>query len=372
MKSLNDQDSRRLFLSRVFGLGEPCPGELEKVSTDILKKCGGVPLAVISISSLLADKPKQTFEFVMNYLGSMFEGNPTLEQMRQILELSYRNLPSHLKTCLLYLGMYPEDNIINRDDLLRQWIAEGFVCTTPRQDAEDVAISYFNELINRSMIQPVRTEYNCEVLSCRLHDIMLDVIRSKIEEDNFIAILNDPKVLLAVHRNIRRVSLQCHGEECRVTPAMVNGALSKVRSVVVFGGFSCPSTMVLKSVRVLHLDIDGNKVLDLTWMSGLSELRYFKVFCSSTGVMLKLPSHIGKLRQLETFDLRASVLKLPSDIASLPRLSHLIVFPNTVFPDGICRLRSLRSVWTFNLHRNSVQNVEGRQPQDPLDASCWW
>ena len=67
----------------------------------------------------------------------MFDGNPTLDQMRQILELSFRNLPNHLKTCLLYLGMYPEDHEIETFDLLKQWIAEGFICGIPGLDAED-------------------------------------------------------------------------------------------------------------------------------------------------------------------------------------------------------------------------------------------
>uniref|UniRef100_A0ACD6AQ74 Uncharacterized protein n=1 Tax=Avena sativa TaxID=4498 RepID=A0ACD6AQ74_AVESA len=356
MKALSNNDSRRLFFSRIFGSEDSCPTELEDISIDILKKCGGIPLAIISISSLLADQPKPKFEYVRKSLGCMFDGNPTLDQMRQILELSFRNLPNHLKTCLLYLGIYPEDHKIFRSYLLRQWIAEGFVCAISRMDAEDVAKSYFNELINRSMIQPVDTAINGEVLSCRVHDIMLDVIRSKIDEDNFISVLNDPEVVLRMHRNIRRASLQCHGEECVVTSAMVNGSLSKVRSVYVFGGFSCQSLMMLKYVRVLHLDIGENDVVDLTGISRLFLLRYLKVV---GGKRVELPSRIGKLQQLETLELRNSASKLPSDIASLPLLLHLIVHEDTVFPDGIGRLRHVRTIGGFDLWKNSVENIEG-------------
>ncbi|XP_047083854.1 disease resistance protein RGA5-like [Lolium rigidum] len=353
MNSLNEHDSRRMFFSRIFGSEDSCPTELEDISKDILRKCGGLPLAIISISSLLADQPKTTFEYVRKSLGFMFDGNPTLDQMRQILELSFRNLPNHLKTCLLYLGMYPEDYEIYRVDLLRQWMVEGFVCPTPRLDAEDVAISYFNELINRSMIQPVDTDTNGKVKTCRVHDIMLDVIRSKIDEDNFISVLNDPEAVLGMHRNIRRASLQWSGEECRVTSAMVNGSLSKVRSVYAFGGFSCQSLMLLKYVRVLHLDIgyDRNDVLDLTGISSLFLLRYLKV----VGVMrTELPSQIGELQQLETLDVRHFDSKFPSELL----LHQLIVDEDTVFPDGISRLGLLRTLRNFDL-KNSMENIEG-------------
>ncbi|KAK1603036.1 hypothetical protein QYE76_016809 [Lolium multiflorum] len=285
--------------------------------------------------------------------------------MRQILDLSFRNLPNHLKTCLLYLAMYPDDHEIHRVDLLRQWIAEGFVCPTPGLDAEDVAISYFNELINRSMIQPVVTDINGELRSCRVHDIMLDLIRSKIEEENFISVLNDPEVVLWMHRNILRASLQCFGEECRVTSAVVNGSLSKVRSVYAFGGFSCQSLMLLKYVRVLHLDIGygRNDMLDLTGISRLFLLRHLQVISNTR---IELPSQIGELQQLETLDLPVSVpgpktvpTNFPSDIVSLPLLLHLLVQGGTVLSNGIGRLRLVRTLWSFDIGLNSVENIEG-------------
>uniref|UniRef100_A0A453JJE9 Disease resistance protein winged helix domain-containing protein n=1 Tax=Aegilops tauschii subsp. strangulata TaxID=200361 RepID=A0A453JJE9_AEGTS len=97
------------------------------------------------------------------------------------------HLPVYLWPCFLYLGMYPEDREIKRNDLVRQWIAEGFVCSLHIVDLDDVAESYLNELVNRSLFQPVKT-YHGKVLSCRVHDMMLDLILSHSEKDNFISV----------------------------------------------------------------------------------------------------------------------------------------------------------------------------------------
>lgn len=155
MKPLKELHSRMLFFNRVFGSEDGCPPQFKEVSAEILKKCGGLPLAIITIASLLASRQvrsKDEWESIRNSLGSKFATNPTLEEMRIILNLSYIHLPLHLCPCLLYLGMYPEDKEIRRRDLVLQWVAEGFVKSSHGLDLEDVAESYFNELINRSLI----------------------------------------------------------------------------------------------------------------------------------------------------------------------------------------------------------------------------
>ena len=158
MRPLSSEDSRMLFLNRVFGSEDACPPNLGEISAEILKRCGGLPLAIITISSLLASqrmKLKERWEHVLNSLSSNFEVNPTLEGMRQILSLSYISLPHCLKACMLYLGVYPEDHEINKYDLVRQWVAQGFISKELGRDPEDVVEGYFNELVNRSIIQPV-------------------------------------------------------------------------------------------------------------------------------------------------------------------------------------------------------------------------
>ncbi|KAL6840659.1 hypothetical protein ACP4OV_029523 [Aristida adscensionis] len=139
LKSLNDQDSRRLLFGRIFGSEHACPAQIEEITADILKKCGGLPLAIITIASIFASRPtrkREDWESIRNSLGSEFGTSPTLAGMRHILNLGYQNLPHHLKKCLLYLAMYPEDQLIQKVDLVRQWIAEGLVCHSHRQCAE--------------------------------------------------------------------------------------------------------------------------------------------------------------------------------------------------------------------------------------------
>ena len=131
MEKLDEKESEQLFVSKAFGSGGTCPEALKGAMTSILKKCGGLPLAIVSIASLLASyklpEGKEMWETVQKSIGSQMESNPTLEGMREILTLSYTHLPHHLKACMLYLCIFPEDYRIAKDRLLKRWIAEGLI-----------------------------------------------------------------------------------------------------------------------------------------------------------------------------------------------------------------------------------------------------
>lgn len=187
IKPLNSEDSKKLFLSRAFGsMDATCPKELEDEMDKILKKCGGLPLAIVSISSLLASykspEHKDMWDRVCKSISYHMENNPTLEGMRQILTLSYDHLPYHLKGCMMYLSIFPEDFLINKDRLLYRWIAEGLVEEKRGMTLMEVAEAYYDELVSRSMINPageIISHVYGAVETCRVHDMMLEVMVSK-------------------------------------------------------------------------------------------------------------------------------------------------------------------------------------------------
>ena len=138
---------RRIYLAMKTG---KCPDEqLANVSDRILKKCVGVPLAIITIASLLATKwgNKIKWSKVCNSLGTGLEDSLDVSNMRMILSLSYYDMPSHLRTCLLYLSVFPEDYKIDKVRFIEMWIADGFVqCGKQGQSLFEAGEIYFNDL----------------------------------------------------------------------------------------------------------------------------------------------------------------------------------------------------------------------------------
>ncbi|KAF8733152.1 hypothetical protein HU200_015526 [Digitaria exilis] len=256
-RRLSDATSRELFFKRIFGSEDKLPNdELEEVSNSILNKCGGLPLAIVSIGSLLASKTtrtKQEWQKVCDNLGSELESNPTLEGAKQVLTLSYDDLPYHLKACFLYLSIFPENYEIKRGPLVRRWIAEGFVSQRDGLSMEQIAESYFDQFVARSIVQPVRIDWNGKVRSCRVHDIMLEVIVSKSLEENFASFLRDNGSLLVSHDKIRRLSIHSSHNLAQKTSTSV----SHVRS------FTMPASVeeipdFFPQLRLLRvLDMEG-------------------------------------------------------------------------------------------------------------------
>ncbi|KAF8659754.1 hypothetical protein HU200_058216 [Digitaria exilis] len=363
MQPLNELQSRNLFFRRVFDTVDGCPQHFKGISDSMLRKCKGVPLAITSIASLLANNSMdvETWERIYNSLGSELDTNPTLEWMRHVLSLSFNDLSHELKTCLLYLGTYPEDHEIHKVELLRKWMAEGFIRENPCLDPEIVAENHFNELINRSMIQPSSNNFD-EVWSCRVHDLMLDLIILKCTEENFTTIIDRTFNMNGVSQ-VRRISHQLSNRGMAL--AVKTMRLSQVRSYKTFPAADCiPPVSRFEVLRVLDMDrgsfvMPRSICLDLSSINHLCLLKYLKV----RGFRLKLPKKFGELKHLMTLDVsfvRLCPSNQSSDLTCLSSLRHLIL-PSTqdglVLRNGLSKLCSLRTLFHFDIRTNSSECI---------------
>uniref|UniRef100_A0ACD5VJQ0 Uncharacterized protein n=2 Tax=Avena sativa TaxID=4498 RepID=A0ACD5VJQ0_AVESA len=355
MEPLSDDDSERLFNKRIFSHEGECPQQFKEVSMDILKKCGGVPLAIITIASLLTSdqqvKHLDEWQALLESIGRGLTENPSVEEMLRILAFSYYDLPSHLKTCFLYLGMFPEDYKIIKDRLIWMWIAESFIqCEKEKNSLFEIGESYFNELVNRNMILPVYDVFDdddeVKVVACKVHDMVLDLIASLSNEDNFAFLLSGTSDSRSSQSNVRRLSLQNAQEGEFQSSSLESISMIQVRSVALFEPAIglMPSFSRFVVLRVLELngcDLSDCNHLNLRELGSLLHLRYLGL--GDTKIS-ELPEEVGKLQFLQVLDLsKIYNVELPSTIIKLRRLIRLLIDCNIIerLAEGLGNLTSM-------------------------------
>uniref|UniRef100_A0A0D9V083 NB-ARC domain-containing protein n=1 Tax=Leersia perrieri TaxID=77586 RepID=A0A0D9V083_9ORYZ len=282
---------------RVFGSEAACPEHLKMISENILAKCKGIPLAISSVARLLAsqDLLKDKWEKIYSSLGFELERSPMMGWLRHVLDLGYNDLSTDLKTCMLYLAMFPEDYVIEKNDLTRRWIAEGFVYQRHGCDPEEIA----------------------ERLSLRLRNAESSKVFSNI--------------------NLSKTrSLSFWG------PVQCNPVVSNFHLL-----------------RVVQLDMYSSRIYhesdDLEAISKLFQLRYLKI---GAKLMWKMPKQIGALQNLETLEIDGHIYgDLPKDLCELPSLLHLI--GSIKLPVGIGKLTTLRTLKVLNVdHKGSIESIK--------------
>jgi len=353
LQPLSNENSRKLFFARIFDgeskISDPEPDD--EILDKILRKCDGIPLAIITMASLLVGKPREEWSEVHRSIGfGRSKENRQVENTMKILSFSYYDLPPHLKTCLLHLSVFPEDYFIEKDPLIWMWVAEGFI--KQGMPSFEIGERYFNELVNRSMIQLVEEKMDgTMVCGCHVHDMVLDFIRSISSQENFVTILDNNKEFGASSsswqgRFARRLVLQNND---RIMEARMD--MQQLRS---FLSFMCDidkgvPLSSFKFVRVLYIrqtSMGEMKRRHLEHLRNLLHLRYLRLIGSG---MDELPQEVGTLRFLQTLDVQrypGRVWKLITfSVGLLTRLSCLRL-RNAVgtVPDGIGTLMSLQEL----------------------------
>ncbi|KAK3140113.1 hypothetical protein QOZ80_5AG0396130 [Eleusine coracana subsp. coracana] len=182
---LSEEDSWNVFLQSFGRALDALDLEFRQVGTDIVKKCGGVPLAIKVLAGALHGM-KRIEEWQSIRDNNLLDVEDEQHRVSNCLLLSYVHLPHHLKQCFTHCSIFPRGYVINRRLLISQWIAHGFINPTNQaQHPEDVGIDYFESLLNAGFLQDLKQYddiFGVEI-TCKMHDLLHDLSRQIVHDE---------------------------------------------------------------------------------------------------------------------------------------------------------------------------------------------
>ncbi|KAL6865271.1 hypothetical protein ACP4OV_016422 [Aristida adscensionis] len=375
MRTLGDEGSQRIAL-------------LDELSSDVssrmlLDKCDGLPLALVSVADHFkssrgptADGCKALCDDLGSFLhdADMHGQQHGYERLRAVLMHNYASLSYCMRTCLLYLGIFPDNRCLQRNKIIRRWVAEGYATSNDPRHQQKEADKSFQQFIDRNIIQPVGTSSS---RTCKALGIVHEFVLHKSISENFIMSFDAPEQSRAYngnepHKKVRHLYVK--RSNISSSGATVNIDLSSVRSLTVVTvtdrvenlgsgsavqgdeeGNGTESTGQVdeevlgsatggedadegdgsgsaggaffkfskyKMMRVLDLeeciDVNNSHLKDIC---KLWNLRYL----SLGRKVNKLPKEIAQLKLLERIHLSKNIVtELPEDIIGMPCLFHLV------------------------------------------------
>ncbi|XP_044974323.1 disease resistance protein RGA4-like [Hordeum vulgare subsp. vulgare] len=358
MQCLDKDESEQVFWESV-GQENKTPA-LRRASEGIITKCGGLPLALISVANYLRRQGRTenqvagglTTEHCKSAactLGDKILKGQDAEflKINRALLQCYNNLPDYAhQSCLLYASVFPRGRPIRSKLLLRRWMSEEFAAHGTVSDQEGVVRSYLQAFIERCIVEPVEIK-NARVARCRVHSIMLEFLIHKAVSKKFVALVDKDELLsnngtTITNVRVRRLSVQDSSKE-GVDDAVCTARdidLSVMRSLTIFKS----PLLRLQACELLRvLDLEGcNGVNNDTVLKAICKQRLLKYLSLRGTDVDHLHPTIKCLEHLETLDIRDTLVKdLPIQVIRLPLLAHL--FGRIELPRGITKEISKQS-----------------------------
>ncbi|CAK9140010.1 unnamed protein product [Ilex paraguariensis] len=309
LRCLSEADSRILFKHHAFGIGRREENlELETIGKAIVKKCGGVPLAIKALGSLLRFK-NSTSEWLSVKESAIWDLADGDNDIPPVLRLSYDNISPSSRQCFAYCSIFPKDYEMEVDMLIEFWIANDFIPSKGETNPHLLGHDIFNNLVCRSFFQDVKEDYKGD-LTCKMHDLMHDLAMSIMKQECYII---EPWKELKIPEKVRHLSFYW----------ISNWMLPR-----------CEDVRKVQSLRSIVVQSRGvNKVDIATYISKQSHLRVLEL----NGYLFnKLPSSIWNLKHLRYLNMSGTGIKIPKSTSFLQNVQMLK-------PGNYCGLRKLPS-----------------------------
>jgi len=341
MGRLSEEDSRQLFQQLAFGMRRKEErAHLGAIGVSIVKKCGGVPLAIKALGNLMRLKESED-QWIAVKESEIWDLREEANEILPGLRLSYTNLSPHLKQCFAFCAIFPKDEVMRREELIALWMANGFISCRREMDLHVMGIDIFNELVGRSFLQEVHDDGFGNV-TCKMHDLMHDLAQSIAAQECYTT---EGDGELEIPKTARHVAFY---NKSGASSSEVLKVLS-LRSLLLRNGdlWNGWEKILGRKHRALSLRNVQLKKLPKS-ICDLKHLRYLDV----SGSFKTLPESITSLQNLQTLDLRGcrKLIQLPKGMKHMKSLVYLDItdcFSLRFMPAGMGQLICLRKLTLF-------------------------
>ncbi|KAJ4799727.1 CC-NBS-LRR disease resistance protein [Rhynchospora pubera] len=350
LSPLPDNLCWELFQRRAFDSGTTPNENFVAIGKEIVKKCGGNPLAAQSLGSLLRFKDELSdWKWVLdNEMWQLFDSQNG--EIMPVLRLSYDHLSPRAKQCFLFCCLFPKDYELEKKTLIQQWMSNGFVLN------EKSGREVFNDLWSRCFFVEVKKNEDGLVIECKLHDLMHDLARS-VAGKQFCTIMKDIKGDAIYKRTYHLLIDQWSShltmlEETKKAKSLRTLLIS--RCYPIEESFLSKFFVILRCLRVIDFSSSGIKIMPES-VGSLIHLRYLNL---SNNPIEVLPVSIRYLLNLQVLELSKTKLKkLPKCLGKLQSLRHLGIRGCqllTDMPIGVGRLTHLQTLTDFIVNKKKT------------------
>ncbi|KAH0662595.1 hypothetical protein KY284_027526 [Solanum tuberosum] len=388
LRFLTPAESWELLQKKVFR-GESCPPSLLPAALQVAQHCKGLPLVIVLVAGRIIGEKEWESSSLWLYVANDLSSYVLGEQSLKVIQSSYDHLEDHLKSCLLYMALFPEDHEILVSNLLKLWMAEEFVLNVDTENMEEASRICLNNLLNRSLVMVSKRSANGDTKYCILHDVVREFCLRKLTEDKYMQLTVPYNPYQHLHSMESRLWIYIHDdlvEQLDHSEYQLDKIpmLESTNKTYCFG--KCPMSSLefiahpkfntwnlsnplpllvkLKLVRVLHFPLAK---LPSSWPSAvqsLTHLRYLEIYVQEFD--FKWISHMLDLQTLvvrSSNSLRTSL----AAIWKMTKLRHLDIYNLSLIWDDNDRATfeessttMLENLKTFRAH---VIRVDDRTPR---------
>lgn len=361
---LEEVEYLKLFMHHALQGADDVDGQYKRIARNIVKKLHSSPIAAVTVARRLGTDKNLVFWETTSNLDVL---NKTMDT----LWWSYDHLGPDTRRCFEYLSTFPRGYKLKRDELVRMWMAQGFItASNATVDMEDLGHLYFEELLTFSFLQVQRAGAVAEHFT--IHDLLHELAERVAGTSFFRTDMNGwPK---DIPLEVRHLFIETNNR-AEITEKILE--FGNLRTIIIMEKYNAnvDSHFLkgmftrLRKLRVLIVKLQCNSKILFSVPESIGQMKhlhYLSFRSNYNHLELNFPSTIRKLYHMQTLDIRDFKTSCAEDMANLIHLRHCTSFVN--FPN-VGKLTSLQTMRIFEVKREQGHELKQLMDLNKLRGS---